>query len=73
MALRVGLDFGTSNSGGAVFDGNRVHLLPIDGSNVTPEVIKTILYITRDYKTFIGQEAVERGPEIGYAADAHPV
>ena len=24
-----------------------------------PEVVKTILYITRDYKHFIGQEAVE--------------
>lgn len=59
MALRVGLDFGTSNSGVAVYDGRRVRLLPIDRSNVTPEVIKTILYITRDYKTFIGQEAVE--------------
>lgn len=59
MALKVGLDFGTSNSGVAVYDGYRVRMLPIDHSNVAPEVIKTILYITRDYKTFIGQEAVE--------------
>lgn len=59
MALRVGLDFGTSNSGVALYDGRQVRLLPIDTSNVTPEVIKTILYITRDYNAFIGQEAVE--------------
>jgi len=59
MGLNVGVDFGTSNSGVAVYDGSRVHLLPIDGKNILPEVVKTILYITRDYKHYIGQEAVE--------------
>ncbi|MEW5830934.1 MAG: Hsp70 family protein [Chloroflexota bacterium] len=59
MSLKVGLDFGTSNSGVAVYDGQRVRLLPVDPKNVLPEVIKTVLYITRDYRTLIGQEAVE--------------
>jgi hypothetical chaperone protein len=59
MSLKVGLDFGTSNSGVAVSDGGQVRLLPIDGQNVLPEVVKTILYITRDYQYYIGQEAVE--------------
>jgi hypothetical chaperone protein len=59
MGVKVGIDFGTSNSGVAVYDGNKIHLLPIDRLNVMPEVVKTILYITRDYKTYIGQEAVE--------------
>ncbi|HEX7975517.1 MAG TPA: Hsp70 family protein, partial [Anaerolineales bacterium] len=59
MALKVGLDFGTSNSGVAVSDGSRVHLLPVDRQNVLPEVVKTILYITKDFKHVIGQEAVE--------------
>jgi hypothetical chaperone protein len=59
MSLKVGLDFGTSNSGVAVYDGTRVKLLPVDPKNVLPEVIKTVLYITRDYRTLIGQEAVE--------------
>jgi hypothetical chaperone protein len=58
MGLKVGLDFGTSNSGVAVSDGQQVRLLPIDQQNVLPEVVKTILYITRDYEHFIGQEAV---------------
>lgn len=57
--MNVGIDFGTSNSGVAYYDGTQVHLLPIDRSNVMPEVVKTILYITKDYKTYIGQEAVE--------------
>ena len=59
MSVKVGIDFGTSNSGVAVYDGQRVRLLPVDPKNVIPEVIKTVLYITRDYRTSIGQEAVE--------------
>jgi hypothetical chaperone protein len=59
MSPKVGIDFGTSNSGVAVYDGQRVQLLPVDPKNVLPEVIKTVLYITRDYRMSIGQEAVE--------------
>ncbi len=59
MGLKVGIDFGTSNSGVAIYQGDQVHILPIDGKNIVPEVVKTILYITRDYRHFIGQEAVE--------------
>jgi len=59
MSVKVGIDFGTSNSGVAVYDGQRVRLLPVDPKNVLPEVIKTVLYVTRDYRTSIGQEAVE--------------
>jgi molecular chaperone DnaK (HSP70) len=59
MALHVGLDFGTSNSGVAIYQGDQVHVLPIDGKNIVPEVVKTILYITQDFQHFIGQEAVE--------------
>ena len=59
MSLKVGIDFGTSNSGVAVHDGQRVKLLPVDPKNVLPEVIKSVLYITKDYRTYLGQEAVE--------------
>jgi len=59
MSLHVGIDFGTSNSGVAVSDGRQVTVLPIDQKNLIPEVVKTILYITRDNKSYIGQEAVE--------------
>ena len=59
MSVNVGIDFGTSNSGVAVYRGNQVQLLPIDNRNLVPEVVKTILYITSDHRYFIGQEAVE--------------
>ena len=59
MSFKVGIDFGTSNSGVAVYDGQRVKLLPVDPKNILPEVIKSVLYITKDYRTYLGQEAVE--------------
>ncbi len=59
MSLKVGIDFGTSNSGVAVYDGGRVRVLPVDPKNVLPEVIKTVLYITKEYRAHLGQEAVE--------------
>ena len=57
--LKVGIDFGTSNSGVAIYDGRKVTILPIDQQNVVPEVVKTILYVTKDHKYYIGQDAVE--------------
>ena len=57
--LKVGVDFGTSNSGVAIYDGQRVNMLPIDQSNIVPEVVKTILYITKNQKCYIGQEAID--------------
>jgi hypothetical chaperone protein len=60
MTLKVGIDFGTSNSGVAVYDGQRVTVLPIDRGNVLPEVVKTVLYITRDYQCSIGQAAISQ-------------
>ncbi len=59
MGIKIGLDFGTSNSGVAVSAGQRVRVLPLDRKNILPEVVKTILYITKDYECSIGQEAVE--------------
>ena len=59
MALRVGIDFGTSNSGVGVARDGQVRVLPLDRKSATPEVVKTILYITKDFKYTIGQDAVE--------------
>ena len=58
MSVKVGIDFGTSNSGVALYKDGQVRLLPIDRQNVLPEVVKTVLYITREYQATIGQEAI---------------
>ena len=57
--MRIGLDFGTTNSGAAVFDGRHVHLFPLDPTSLDPAVMRSTLYITRDQQAFIGQEAID--------------
>lgn len=57
--LKIGLDFGTSNSGVAVYDGHKIYSVPVNKHGLTPEVIKTIMYITRDQQCHIGQEAID--------------
>ena len=57
--MRIGLDFGTTNSGAAVFDGEQVRIFPLDPASHDPTVIRSTLYVTRDHQLFIGQEAVD--------------
>ncbi len=56
----VGMDFGTTNSGMAIFDGQRVHVLPLDPSSPNPRVLRTALYITNEQTVHIGRAAVDR-------------
>ena len=55
----VGMDFGTTNSGMAVFDGQKVHVLPLDPSGANPRVLRTALYITNEQAVHIGRAAVD--------------
>jgi len=57
--MRIGLDFGTTNSGAAVFDGQNVHVFPLDPTGHDPTVMRSTLYVTRDPQVFIGQEAID--------------
>jgi hypothetical chaperone protein len=57
--MRIGLDFGTTNSGAAVFDGQRVRVFPLDPTSHDPTVIRSTLYVTRDQQVFIGREAID--------------
>lgn len=56
----VGMDFGTTNSGMAVYDGRDVRRLPLDPSNDNPRIARTALYVTNEQDIFIGREAVDR-------------
>ena len=55
----VGMDFGTTNSGMSVYDGERLQLIPLDPANRNPHVARTALYITNDSYVHIGRGATD--------------
>ncbi|MBL7200321.1 MAG: Hsp70 family protein [Anaerolineae bacterium] len=57
--MYIGLDFGTTNSGAAAFDGRRVRVFPIDPASPDPGVMRSTLYITREHEMSVGKEAVD--------------
>ncbi len=56
--MRIGMDFGTTNSGVSVFDGIRVRLIPLDTANGM-NVMRSVIYLTRDHETHFGQAAID--------------
>jgi len=66
--VRFGLDFGTSNTSLAVWDGERSNVLPIDP--LAGAAMPTVLYVRRDGSSVVGRPAIvayladnrERGP-----------
>jgi len=57
--MRVGLDFGTTNSGVAHYDGRTLRVFRVDPRSRDPQTVKSLLYITRDQESFIGQAAID--------------
>ncbi|MGI8552726.1 MAG: Hsp70 family protein [Dehalococcoidia bacterium] len=60
MELSVGLDFGTSNSSVAVYDGEKLALVPLDPEAPDVAVMRTLLYLARDGGVYYGQAALDR-------------
>ena len=56
----VGMDFGTTNSGMAVYNGRSINILPLDPANANPRVARTAIYITTDQAVYIGRDAINR-------------
>ena len=52
----IGIDFGTSNSAAAVFDGEQVRLVQL--SELNP-IMPSANYIDRDFASTIGQPAID--------------
>lgn len=54
--LGIGVDYGTSNSAAAIFDGERVTIINLEQH---AKVMPSAIYINRDYQIVTGQEAIE--------------
>ncbi len=57
--MRIGVDFGTTNSGAAYFDGEHVHLFMLDPAGTPPSVVRSVLYVQRDHQVLIGRQAID--------------
>lgn len=55
--MRVGIDFGTTNSAVAFYDGATLHPVAIDPGNDNPQVLPSLIYIQRDHETSLGSAA----------------
>ena len=55
--LGIGVDFGTSNSAAAVFDGEKIYLVKLEENSV---VMPSATYIDRELKITTGQAAINR-------------
>ncbi|HEV8671739.1 MAG TPA: Hsp70 family protein [Candidatus Limnocylindria bacterium] len=55
--MRFGLDFGTSNTSLAVWDGAATHVLALDP--IAGETMPTVLYVRRDGETLVGRPAID--------------
>ena len=55
-AIGIGIDYGTSNSAAALFDGKQVYLVQLETNN---PVMPSATYVDRDYKILTGQQAIE--------------
>src|SRR5215467_4142638 len=56
----LGMDFGTTNSGMAVYDGRTLRSLPLGPSDSNGAVDRTALYLTHDHRLMTGQRAIDR-------------
>ena len=53
----IGIDFGTTNSTAAVFDGERVSLIQLETDS---PIMPSATYIDADLQTITGQAAIDR-------------
>ena len=57
--MRLGVDFGTTNSAIAYYDGNRLHTMQADPVNDNPNVMPSLIYIDRKRHITVGAQAAE--------------
>ena len=57
--MHIGLDFGTTTTVASVFDGRTIRLIPLDPSDVTPTVMRSVLLVSRSGELMVGRTAID--------------
>ena len=55
--MRLGIDFGTTNSSVAHYDGSELHPVHLDPANENAWVLPSLIWIDRNYSTKLGSQA----------------
>ncbi len=55
--LGIGIDFGTSNTAAAIFDGTQVMMVRLEKNST---IMPSAIYLDREFEAFTGQEAIDK-------------
>jgi hypothetical chaperone protein len=56
----LGIDFGTTNTSAAIFDGKEVKYIPLDPLSETEHNLRSVLYFDNNHNVRLGLDAVQR-------------
>jgi hypothetical chaperone protein len=56
--MHIGIDFGTTHTSAAIFDGQAVRFIPLDLQNRDPHLLRSMIYVDRTHQALLGLDAV---------------
>ena len=57
--MRLGIDFGTTNTSAAVFDGDKLVYIPLDPQNGSEYNLRSMIYVDSHHRVRLGVDAVQ--------------
>ena len=56
---RIGIDFGTTHTSAAFYDGKAIQAIPLDLENDNPNLLRSMIYVNRAQQIHLGLDAVK--------------
>ena len=57
--MRIGIDFGTTHTSAAYYDGAKSTFVPLDPQNADENILRSMIYVNREQELSLGLKAVE--------------